>query len=295
MFDSISATPIYTNSNIISNLGAAIIEGFIDSKNLRNSIGLAGNLRTSKDCKVQKNSEDKVTTTTSDDSSFFDGKVDYRNEVNIKTIYSTFYLFNNIRDSLIKRNQLRYVTEKDILDNRVRAGEYIEFNAELSTSSAANSISTVVDVLSSYDIKVLDDLVKSKLGGYLNCSVILNQLKCLGNCLNRNGTTDIVMNFKNCKAVLDINTNYFCDKNACMYDTAHSNCTVMCKVVKCLCKEEYCCLLRKTAMSDYYNTFLASIKPYLEVLNANGIIIPYNFETRIEGPAVQAIPVAMYI
>lgn len=295
MFDALSATPIYTNSNIISNLGAALIEGFIESKTLRNAVGLAGNLRTSKDYKIQKNSEDKVTTTTADNASYFDGKVDYRNEFNIKTIYSTFFLFNNIRDTLIKRNQLRLLTDRDVAESRVACGEYVEFNAELSTCSISSTASTIVDILSSYDIKVLDELVKSRLGGYTTCSSILNQLKCLCNCLSRNGTTDVVMNYNSSKAILNVNTNYFCDKNGCAYDTAYSNCTVFCKVIKCINKDNYCCMLRKTGMSDYYNSFLNSIKPCLEVLNSNGIIVPVNFDTRVTGPAFQAIPVAMYI
>jgi hypothetical protein len=103
------------------------------------------------------------------------------------------------------------------------------------------------------------------------------------------------MNFGPCKAVLDINTNNFCDKNSCTYDTANCDCRVLCKVIKRVDKEDGICLLRKTGMSEYYNKFLASLLPYLKVLNDNGILVPNQFTTRIEGPAIQAVPVAMYV
>ncbi|WP_163193008.1 hypothetical protein [Clostridium thermarum] len=295
MLSTMSATPIYTNNNIIYNLGATLIEGYIESTSVRNALGLTGTLKYSEDNKLQTNSEDKLTSTSSGDSNYFDGRLDYKNEVNVKTIYSTFYLFNSIRDVLVRKNELKFISDNDIIENRIKCGQYIEFNADLSTTSLLTEVSTIVDVLSSYDIKILDELLKSRMGGYMTCSAILNQLKCLCNCLNRNNSTDLIMNLNNSKAILNINANYFCDKNSCIYDTANTNCYVLCKVIRCIKKESNCCLLRKTAMSDYYNRFLAHIKPYLNILNENGILVPANFETKVVGPAIQAIPVAMYI
>lgn len=291
----ITGIPIYANRNYILDLAAGLIDGYIESKSLRNALALTGNIRSNKDYKVQKTSEDKLKVDTGDESSYFDGKADFRNEFNVKKIYTTFYFLNNVREALMQQNLVRAITEKEVLDNKVRCGEYVEFVGGISTNSLCSTISTTIDTLSSYDIKALDDLIKYKMGGYNNCSSILNQLKCLNNCLNRNNTTDILMNIGSCNAVLDINNNNFCDKNAFAYDTANTQCRVLCKVIKCVDKNDYICLLRKTAMSSFYNEFLTSLKPYLKELNDNGVLVPDSFITRVDGAAFQAMPIAMYV
>jgi hypothetical protein len=292
---SITGIPIYANRSFILDLAAGLIDGYIESRSFKNALALTGNIRSSTDHKVQETSEDKLKVTTDDDSSYFDGKVDYRNEFNVKNLYTTFYFLNNVRDALIDQNLVRTISEKEVLDGKVRCGQYVEFTGNLSTNSLCSTVGTIIDVLSSYDIKALDELIKNKIGGINNCSSILNQLKSLNNCLNKNNTTDIIMDIGSCCSVLDINNNNFCDKNACTYDTANTQCKVLCKVIKYVDKNDYICLLRKTAMSSFYNKFLFSLTPYLKVLNDNGILVPDNFITRVDGTAIQAIPIAMYI
>jgi hypothetical protein len=292
---SITGIPIYANRNLILDLAAGMIDGYIESRSFKNALALTGNIRTNKDHKVQETSEDKLKVTTDDESSYFDGKADYRNELNVKNIYTTFYFLNNVREALIEQNLVKNITEKEVLDGKIIGGEYVEFEGNLSTKSLCSTVGTLIDTLSSYDIKALDELIKNKIGGINNCSSILNQLKYLSSCLNRNNTTDIIMDIGSYCAVLDINNNNFCDKNACAYDTANTQCRVLCKVIKYAGKNDYICLLRKTAMSCFYNKFLTSLTPYLKVLNDNGILMPDNFITRVDGAAIQAMPIAMYI
>jgi hypothetical protein len=292
---SITGIPIYANRSLILDLAAGLIDGYIESTSYKKALALTGNIRANKDYKVQETSEDKLKVTTDDESSYFDGKADYRNEFNVKNIYTTFYFLNNVREALIDQNLVRNITEKEVQEGKIKGGEYVEFAGNLSTNSLCSIVATIIDILSSYDIKALDELIKNKVGGINNCSSILNQLKSLSNCLNRNNTTDIIMDIGSCCAVLDINNNNFSDKNAYVYDTANTQCRVLCKVIKYADKNDFICLLRKTAMSNFYNEFLTSLTPYLKVLNDNGILMPDKFITRVYGAAIQVIPIAMYI
>lgn len=288
-------TPLYINKSFILDLAAGLIQGYLESTAVRFTAGIGGDIKLTSDIKNQKTSEDKLNVDTTDDADYKGGRSDLRGEYSNKKVFTTFYFFNNIRDILIERDLLRYITEKDIINKRVKCGDFVEFSANLCTTCIASPVSTIIDIFDSYDPKILDSLIKEKFDGYTNCTVIQKQLKCLSNCLNRNGTTDLVMNFNKAKAVLDINTNFFCDKNACAYDTADSECRTLCKVIRVIDEKSNIDLLRKTGMSSYYNSFLTSLSPYLQVLNDNGILVPDNFTTNISGPAIQAIPIAMYV
>ncbi len=80
-----------------------------------------------------------------------------------------------------------------------------------------------------------------------------------------------------------------------MYDITYCNCKVLCKVLKIVQDKSNIDLLRKTGMSSYYNKFLKSINPYFSILNDNDILTFNNIVTSIQGPAIQALPIAMYV
>ena len=110
-----------------------------------------------------------------------------------------------------------------------------------------------------------------------------------------NNTTDIVLSKNSFNMVLTVNLNDFSNKNAYVYDLAHSELRVLGKVSRIVDGDNYFDLLRKTATSDYYNRFLESLAPYLGILNNNGILVPYKFTTKVDGPGLNIIPIAIYV
>ncbi|MFL0269884.1 DUF6414 family protein [Candidatus Clostridium radicumherbarum] len=112
---------------------------------------------------------------------------------------------------------------------------------------------------------------------------------------NRGMIEDIVLNTNSSNIVLTVDLNDFSNKNAYVYDLAHSELRVLGKVSRIVDENNYFDLLRKTATSDYYNRFLESLAPYLEVLNINGILVPDEFTTKVNGPGLIVIPIAIYV
>lgn len=287
--------PIYINKPLILDYLSAIGEGYIESLTIKHSNNNNGSVEINNDRKVQNTSADKADTNSCGSSQEYELNLGSKDECDKKKIFSTFYFFTQVKDILYKKKMLRNINESDIGHENIRNGEFIEFTSSLSGTSVLAQINTIIDVLNSYDIKLLDSLLNGKLDGPTNYTVILNQLKNLSGILGRNNTNDVVMNLGSLNAVLTLCTNNFTDKNAYIYDTEGSVCTTLCKVVHASDRGFYIDLLRKTANSRYYNSLLASYGPYFKILNDNNVLVPNNLITKINGPAPLCIPLAMYI
>ncbi len=269
--------------------------GFEESRNVRNREEFEVHVRNTNDCRVQATMEDRAVVTNEHHLGKVHGEMEFLKDVNSTIIFTDFSRFNSIRDMLLDKNMIKQIREKDILDNKINCCEYVEFTASMTTTSLLSSINTLIGVIESYDIKILDNLIRENLLGITNVTFILNQLKFLSNSLSMNNTTDIVLNMNPFNVVLTVNLNAFSNKNAYVYDLAHSKLRVLGKVSRIVDGDNYFDLLRKTATSDYYNRFLTSLAPYLSILNNNGILVPDKFITKVNGPGLNVIPVAIYV
>ena len=291
----INGIPIYINQDLVSDLTALMFGGFEESRNVRNREEFEVHVRNTNDCRVQATMEDRAVVTNEHHLGKVHGEMEFLKDVNSTIIFTDFSRFNSIRDMLLDKNMIKQIREKDILDNKINCCEYVEFTASMTTTSLLSSINTLIGVIESYDIKILDNLIRENLLGITNVTFILNQLKFLSNSLSMNNTTDIVLNMNPFNVVLTVNLNAFSNKNAYVYDLAHSKLRVLGKVSRIVDGDNYFDLLRKTATSDYYNRFLTSLAPYLSILNNNGILVPDKFITKVNGPGVNVIPVAIYV
>lgn len=279
----------------MSDLTALMFGGFEESRNVRNREEFEVHVRNTNDCRVQATMEDRAVVTNEHHLGKVHGEMEFLKDVNSTIIFTDFSRFNSIRDMLLDKNMIKQIREKDILDNKINCCEYVEFTASMTTTSLLSSINTLIGVIESYDIKILDNLIRENLLGITNVTFILNQLKFLSNSLSMNNTTDIVLNMNPFNVVLTVNLNAFSNKNAYVYDLAHSKLRVLGKVSRIVDGDNYFDLLRKTATSDYYNRFLTSLAPYLSILNNNGILVPDKFITKVNGPGLNVIPVAIYV
>jgi hypothetical protein len=291
----INGIPIYINQDLVSDLTALMFGGFEESRNVRNREEFEVHVRNTNDCRVQATMEDRAVVTNEHHLGKVHGEMEFLKDVNSTIIFTDFSRFNSIRDMLLDKNMIKQIREKDILDNKINCCEYVEFTASMTTTSLLSSINTLIGVIESYDIKILDNLIRENLLGITNVTFILNQLKFLSNSLSMNNTTDIVLNMNPFNVVLTVNLNAFSNKNAYVYDLAHSKLRVLGKVSRIVDGDNYFDLLRKTATSDYYNRFLTSLAPYLSILNNNGILVPDKFITKVNGPGLNVIPVAIYV
>ncbi len=276
----VNGIPIYINQALVLDLAALMCDGFEQSRTVRNREEVEAHFRTTQENRFQETVQKRAVVNNEKDFGKFHGEINFLKDVNSNIIFTDFSRFNIIRDMLLDKDMIKQIIEKDILDSKIKCCEYVEFTANMTTTSLLSSINTLIGVIESYDIKILENLIREKLAGITNVTFILNQLKFLSNSFNM---------------VLTVNLNDFSNKNAYVYDLAHSKLRVLGKVSRIVDGDNYFDLLRKTATSDYYNRFLESLAPYLAVLNSNGILVPDNFTTKVNGPGLNVIPVAIYV
>jgi hypothetical protein len=291
----VNGIPIYVNQDLVLDLTALMFGGFEESRDVRNRDTIEVHLRKKNENRIQATIEERAVVINNHDLGKFHGEIELLKDVNSTIIFTDFSRFNNVRSMLLEKNMINQIIEKDILDSKIKCCEYVEFTANMTTTSLLPSINTLIGVIESYDIKMLDNLIRIKFPGITNITFILNQLKFLSSSLSMNNTTDIILNTNSSNMVLTVDLNDFSNKNAYVYDLAHSELRVLGKVSRIVDGNNYFDLLRKTATSDYYNRFLESLAPYLAILNSNGILVPNKFTTKVNGPGFNVIPIAIYV
>ncbi|GAA0725350.1 hypothetical protein GCM10008905_20560 [Clostridium malenominatum] len=291
----VNGIPIYINQALVLDLESSMFNGYIESKSVRDSEDVEVHFRNTQENRFQKTIQEKSVVNNENDSGQFHGDVEFGKDVSSRVIFTSFSRFNTVRSMMLEKNMIKPIIEGDILEGKINSGEYVEFTANMITTSLLPTINTLIGVIEAYDTKILDNLIREKLPGINNITFILGQLKFLSNSLSMNSTTDLVLNIGSSKVVLTVNLNYFSDKNAYVYDLAYSEVRILGRVSRVVDEVNYFDLLRKTATSNYYNRFLDSLSPYLRILNNNGILVPDNFTTKVNGPGLNIIPVAICV
>lgn len=305
-------TPIYINKNLVLDLYSILINGYIESKTIRYSQDNINTLKLQKGKKsvisggkkkVNNNKEknitrDKALNCTDDFTMGFDNREGMKNETSIKQIYSTFQIFYNLKNIMLEKKMLRCISWENIANSNLQTQEFIEFEGNIEPTSILSQINTTIDILEAYDTKNLDKLLekgdgkKEQLTTY---SVILKQLKNLSVGLTKNNTTYMVLDCNCYKAILNVNLNDFLDKTTYIYDYVNCSCKVLCRVVNIVDKNETIDLFCKTCMENYYSDFIKQMHIYLDLLKEENILVPTEIMHNIQGPAIQVIPIAMYV
>lgn len=304
--------PIYANREIILDLYSIIIDGYLESVSIKRVEDKSDNFRVqngrknvkSNDLKKSYTSKDKISIAENecidkyrDFSGTIDDKNSIRDEISVKRIYTNFHILNKLKNVMVAENMIKYMKKGKISSENIVRGDYIEVEGCISPISLITEINTMIDIIETYDDKELNKLLKNQQDRevFMDYSIILKHLKNLNKQLSSHNTTNMIIDCKYSKVVLNINTNNFSDKNVYMYDNVDCDCKVLCKVIKVVDENKYIDLLCKTCMSSYYNELLKSIRTNLDILRENNIILPNNITTEIKGPAIQAIPIAIYV
>ncbi|EPY2272853.1 DUF6414 family protein [Clostridium sporogenes] len=301
--------PIYLNEKLLSDIYPIVIDGFIESKSIRFMRDKSDFIRlqtgrknqSSEDNKISNNDkehnkiEDISQSMVNDFSGSLDDRSVNRNELTIKRIYTKFYLFYDLRNTLINKNMLRYITDQDIFNNNLIPGEYVEFDSNIISESTCNEITNLLDIIKCYDSKELNKLLQNTdMEKYItNYTIIEKQLEILKKLLETNDYANVVTRFNQCKAVLSVDKKCFCSQS--IYDNSYFPCRVLGKVLRCENNKGSICLLDKTGMEDYYIDFINSLEPYLDILRSNNIVTPKSIITEIKAPAIHIMPIGMYV
>lgn len=297
--------PIYINKNLILDLYSVLINGYVDNleeillKNIDNIFRIQGSHRNAqgKDCKFtdpkDKNTfKDFSNALTKDDELTIDARNSNRKQIRIRKNFTIFQLFNVLKllmeeKKLINANPNNFYT--------IKVGDYLELTGTISPLSLESQIVSVIDLLEAYGPKELDKLLPDSDNYKTNFTIILEQLKKLLEILKQNNTTCMIIVNPHFTTILNVNTNFFLDKNSYIYDNVNCKCNILCKVTKTSKDDENFNLLSKTCGEVYYSKLLDETARLLDILKLNKILVPDVFFYKINSPFIQAVPIAMYI
>lgn len=304
---------IYIDEYLIKSLSSVYLNGFIDIRTSRRICDntLAGRIHLDENNKIfcsdgksriynkgfktnNKSNDFNETTFYGNDRSV-ESRIFGRTEEEIKRIFTTFEIHNNMITRMINSNALKDINDIAFVNSNISEGDYIRIKGCITETSISSYLDSIISLLECFPIELLDSLLVDQNLGRLNFSIILNLLKSIKNKLSCTSTDDIIMNCSDYTAILNTNSKYFLNGDCYVYDKCNCNCNVLGKVIK-VCTDGNDCinLLRKLTQENYYIELLNSISPYLDLLKNLDIPIPKYPEPKIKSPTVLIAPISMY-
>ena len=301
---------IYLDEVLIMNLSSAFFSGYVDIRTHReiNDKHIAGKIH--EENKEQSYEEDRYS---KDIREGYKGKISievgtYQNSIandrflettnstrvenEIKKIYTSFSLHNDLINGLYEKKMIREINNNI---NNISVGEYIELTGNITTISVVSYLDVLIDILTCYGTDELNKLLKNNGICKLDYTKILNMLTHLLDLLTKNNTQDLLIRFNDTSLILIVNTKFFLNENACIFDKVHCSCKVIGKVMKISEPDDKISLLRKTAQFEYYERLINSINPLLIILQNEGIIIPKMPQLSISDNYLLIAPISIYI
>lgn len=304
---------IYLDESLIKNLSSAFFNGYIDIRTHKeiNDRTISGKLhgenkeqfyeedRYSKDVsdgyKRKNYSEVDTYQNSVENDTFFETSEYSRREDGITQIYTSFVLHGKFMSALYSKKLLREINENIICNSMMSEGEYIEVKGEISTISIVSYLDVLIDILKCYETEELNKLLTDKNLGRLNYTKILNILNHLLDLLTINNTQDLIIKCNTATLIITVNTKFFLNENASIFDKVNCPCKIVGKVLKTCADECSISLLRKTSQFEYYEKILNSIKPFLDLLEENGIIVPDMPDLIINDKYLLIVPLSICI
>lgn len=304
---------IYIDDYLIKSLYSVYLNGYID---IRTSKRICDNTLASKihfdennrtycsDGKTRIYNKGFKTSNRSNDfnETFFTGsdrtlenRLFGRSEEEIKRIYTTFELHNNMIIRMLNSNHIKELSYNSLLDlNSLKEGDFIKIKGSISNISICSYLDSLISLIECFPDEILNKLLEDKDLGPMTFPVLLKILIKIRDTLSLNNTQDILMDCNGLTLILSINSKYFLNGDCYVFDKSHCNCNIIGKVIK-VCTDDSCInLLRKLTQDNYYDDLFKAILPYTELLKELRIPIPNFPKTQINAPAILVTPISMY-
>lgn len=302
---------MYLDEGLVKNLSSLLLSGYIEIRTtkLTQDRTLAGHAGyDSKDfnfgenrCYEEKRDGFKLETETniaqcnnaSALNGYLDNKEFVRREEELKTIYTTFSLHNQILTSLSSEAAVKIFDNNTITEGAVSEGEYVKIHGKLTTENINSYLDSLLTVFNCFGCDTLDKMVSTKNEGIINFTNMNAILNHLNDILNKNSTEDMILTCGNTPVVVNVNDNFFMNNNSYIFDKVDCPCTVFGKVIKVAPCGDCVSLLRKTAQNNFYEQILNKCSTYCELLSSNGIILPEMPRLKCEGISLVVVPVSI--
>ncbi|MEO2077123.1 MAG: hypothetical protein ABGX20_17275 [Bacillus sp. (in: firmicutes)] len=270
--------PIYLNHKIVFDLMAILEQGFSKIRQIDIS-----NTHTN----IQESNENLS----------FLGLVT-NNESTSEKVYTPSSLFSKLRDELIERKFLKFIDESFEIEE-LRSGDFVEFSALLRKNPLIETFEGFIELMEVgllFESFSKPDNQKSK--GKSPTATQLVEMKKFMSKINTSNTLDLLgtisHNEEAIQAVVPVENVFFNNKTPA--DLIDGRFTVVGKTIKSIhnSSEESINLLRGTSLgllpTEHRNQFVYQ----LSQLTTMGLEFPKIF-TEVKGPAIQIVPVAIFI
>lgn len=294
------AIPIYLNQRIVFDLAAVIEDGFSEFRTIKtfesseqvSEKGVSGSIGIS-------NVFALLGIGLSGSLSGKNGSIQHQEEV-AERVYTPASVFAKVRTYLAENGVLEQVSHDSDLSN-IQSGAYVEFRGVLRKNPLIHSLESMIsgfelaDVFKDYPGKATSQPAGAGQPKKQGAQPLLKVLKDLIPKLRRPNTTDLVgaIPGTQIQAVVPVEHEYFTSHTpATIYD---GDFVVLGKVVKVVGtdSDESINLLRETALGMFPAGTLDDLAEHLSGLADKGFQIP-KVETRLSGPAIQVIPIAIF-
>lgn len=285
--------PVYINEKIVLDMLAIIEDGFSMVSQVNYT-----------ECKENHNSQ-KADAGVSTSATLLSKllKIDVKGEISHsgnstnqdtiskEKVHTNVSLLAKFRSFLVEKKILK--ATDDISETKV--GDFIEIEGELQKNPLINYMDSFLDLFRL--IQIFSD--SPELGNKNNAkkerekqNKLINQVQSFTDELKHSGTIDFILSENNCRVVLSAQEQYLANDNNSEIIGGHFK--VLGKVIA-VCKDETDSidLLRKTSLSVLSDNILLQMVSSFESEDMKEYNLP-KLETKISGPAVIVIPIAIY-
>lgn len=285
--------PVYINEKIVLDMLATIEDGFsmvsqvnyTEQKESNSSQGAQVGISTSSTIlsKLLKiNISGRVN---------HDGKKGEEENISTEKVHTNVSLFSKFREYLLHHNILK--SSFDI--SNMKVGDFVEIEGDLQKNPLINYMDIMMDIFRMAEIFSEEPQLGNKTQAKAKKeqdNKILKQVQSFNEELKHTGTVDFILSDKQGKAVLSVQEQYLSNDN--ISEIVGGRFKVLGKVIY-VCKEETeeINLLRKTSLSILSEELISEIFASLKSDDMKQFNLP-ELITKINGPAVIIIPVAIY-
>lgn len=206
-------------------------------------------------------------------------------------VHTNVSLLSKFRGFLVEQKMLK----SDFDFSKIQVGDFIEVEGELQKNPLINYLDIFIDLFRMADIFA----DKPQLGNKIQANnqkqkenEMVEQIKLFAEELKHSGTVDFILSDSKGTAVLSVQEQYLANDNISEIIGGHFK--VLGKVIS-ICKEdtENIDLLRKTTLSILSEELLSEMFSGFRTADMKQFNLP-ELKTKISGPAVIVIPVAIY-
>lgn len=283
--------PIYINEKIIIDMLAIIDDGF-------SKVSQINSLEKIDDC--EKNSMGIGISTSNIINNFL--KIDFRGDIDnkktnsvskntsLEKVHTTTSLLSKFRSFILRNNLLKI----DCHVNQVKIGDFIELEGKLQKNPLIEFIDAFIDIFKIVEIFSEGNNSDNSKGRkqVKDNQKIVKQIKSFSDELKHSGTIDFIMSNGQANIVLSAQEKYLSNDN--ISEMLGGTFKVLGKIVA-ICEDDSkdINLLRKTTLSLLSEDMLQQLFSGFSSRDLAQFNLP-EFKTKIKGPAMIIIPIAIY-